>query len=325
MKKILPIIISVFIILINILPANAMDNVLRGVNVRKDKNSYTIELTSTVPARMTKNILSANRVIINLKDIEISKNLYTKYNGATVFDNVMVEPCGYGNVNVLIQGDNVAYSNVEFKAPTAVENAQETVKASFSSLFGILTNKSGTGRGVQFGILAIFLAILIGEARFIKSKYDELQTEKEKMLKDIENTKDFKNYLPGYGKTGLKKPYTTPLYTGRANTNIAVSNHLRHIKTPETITLNSLLKNNNQESKIIDRIINNTPVFGSLSNININDNVVPIKKNTVSNPLERAKLKSNIKYLENVTSMYRTKAALENSETELRTRLNKIY
>ena len=325
MKKLLPIFISVFVILINILPANAMDNILRGVNVRKDKNSYTIELTSTAPARMTKTILSANRVIINLKNIDISSNLYTKFNGATVFDNVMVEPCGYGNVNVLIQGDNIAYSNVEFKEPTTFENAQETVKSSFSSLFGVLTNKSGTGKGMQFGIIAIFMAILIGEIRFIKSKYDELQAEKEKMMKDIENTRDFKDYLPGYGKAGLKKPYTTPIYTGRVNTNIAVNNHLRHLSTPETVTLNSLLKNSNQESKIIDRIVNNTPVFGSLSNININDNVVPIKKNTVSNPLERAKLKSNIKYLENVTSMYRTKAALENSETELRTRLNKIY
>ena len=64
-------------------------NIILGkenINIYGDGYSDTIELTSTVPARMTKNILSANRVIINLKDIEISKNLYTKYQSECFLD-----------------------------------------------------------------------------------------------------------------------------------------------------------------------------------------------------------------------------------------------
>ena len=41
-------------------------------------------------------------------------------------------------------------------------------------------------------------------------------------MKNIEATKDFKDYLPGYGKAGIKKPYTTPVYRSNVpvNTNI---------------------------------------------------------------------------------------------------------
>ncbi len=58
MKKWLPIFVSVLIITMNVLSADAAENILRGVNVRASENAYTIELTSTAPARMTKNIVS---------------------------------------------------------------------------------------------------------------------------------------------------------------------------------------------------------------------------------------------------------------------------
>ena len=328
MKKWLPIFISVLMVTVNVLVADASENVLREVDVKKGANSYTVELTSTAPAKLTKTIVSNNRILINLKNIDISSYLTTKFGGNTVIDNVMVEPCGTDSVNIMVQADDIAYSDVIFKAPTAIQNAEDTVKGSFTSLFSIMSGSSMKDRGFQLGVLFIFLLILIGEIRFIKSKYDELNEEKAQMLRDIEATKDFKDYLPGYRNSGLSKPYTTPVYNTNplVNANVTVRNGLKKLTTPETTTLNSLLYNRNQENKIIDRIINNKPVFGSLSNINTEE--IKQKFNTkqnVSNPLGNAKLKANIKHLEALTALYKEKASGEEMERNFRSRLNRIY
>ena len=327
MKKLLPILVSVLMIIINVLPANAYNNVLRGVNVKKGENSYTVELTSIAPAKTTKTIVSANRILINVKDIAISTNLTTKFNGNAVIDNVMVEPCGANSVNILVQGDNVAYSDVIFKELSAVESVEDTVKSSFSSLFSIMSGSSSTHRGIQFGILGFFLLVLIGEVNFISSKYKEFQTEKEQMFKDIERTKDFKDYLPTYGKAGIKKPYTTPIFGNGVNTSIVVRNHMKNMRTPETLTLNTLLRTENYEDKIIDRIVNNNPTYGAVSSMTIDENVPPVKDNRVpvSNPLERARLKSNLRHLEQLTASYKSIKKAEDMTLNLRSRLNKVY
>ena len=56
-------------------------------------------------------------------------------------------------------------------------------------------------------------------------------------------TNDFQEYLPGYGRRGLNKPYTTPVYSSAVNTNVIKPKKLYSFKTPETMTLNSLLYN----------------------------------------------------------------------------------
>lgn len=330
MKKLLPIFISVLIITVNVLVADASENLLRGVDVKKGANSYTVELTSTAPAKITKTIVSNNRILINLKNIGVSSNLSTKFGGNAVIDNVMVEPCGADSVNVMVQADDVAYSDIVFKEPTAFQNAEDTVKGSFSSLFSVLSGTSTKDRGIQFGILAIFLMILVGEVRFIKSKYDELNQEKAELLRNIEATKDFDEYLPNYGNTGLKKPYTTPLYgtnsTVGVNTNAIRRNGIKRLVTPETTTLNSLLYNRNQENKIIDRIINHKPVFGALSNINVNELKEKFEtQRTVSNPLEKTKLKANVQHLEALTALYKERVHTDEPVKELHSRLNRIY
>ncbi len=327
MKKLLPIFISVFIITVNVLVADASENVLRGVDVKKGANSYTVELTSAAPAKLTKTIISNNRILINLKNIGVSSNITTKFGGNTVIDNVMVEPCGIDSVNVMVQADDIAYSDVIFKEPTAVQNVEDTVKGSFTSLFSVMSGSSKHDRGIQFGVLFIFLMILVGEVKFIKSKYDELNKEKEMMLRNIEATRDFQDYLPGYRKSGLSKPYTTPVYNTATVVNTGVRrNPLNRLTTPETTTLNSLLYNRNQENKIIDRIINNKPVFGSLSNINVDEIRQKLDaKQNVSNPLGKAKLKANVKHLEALTALYKEKANDKSSGKTMRSRLNRVY
>lgn len=330
MKKFIPVFVSVMIILFNMLSVQASDNVLRGVNVVKNENSYTIVLTSKYPAKITKTIVSSNRVLLNLKDIDISSNLTTDFKGNPAIDTVMVEPCGNENANVMIQGENIAYSDVIFKELNSFEKTEDTVKSSFGSFMSCFSGSTKKDKSVQFGILGFFLIILFGEIRFIKSKYDDLKREKEEMYKNINTTKDFQDYLPGYGRAGLKKPYTTPLYGNPKQTSTIRANYLAHIKTPETVTLNSLLHNNNKEIKIIDNIVHKKPVFGSLSNININDllNNKPSETVTtriVSNPIQKARLKENLKHLEDLTAMYKYQAKKEVQNRVPQKRLNKIY
>lgn len=334
-KRLLPIFISVFVISVNVLCAEASGNILRevGVSINSDSNTpYTVELTSTIPARMTKTIVSANRIIINLKDIRVSSNVTTKFNGNKVTDNIMVEPCGQDNVNVMVQGDNIAYSNIEFKSPTAFETTSDNIKSSFSSLFSILSGSSLQDRSVQLGLLIIFLSILIAEIGFIKSKYNELELEKAKMIKDIEATDDFQNYLPNYDKSSiLKKPYTTPIYNSTVvNTSVSRPHSMTPLKTKESMTLNSLLYNRNREDKIINRIVNNKPVFGELSNIHF-ENLNPLTnvKSKISSPIEKSRLKANIKYLESMTEKYKSKTTtirdLNDIGQDMASRLNRIY
>ena len=335
-KRILPIFISVFVISVNVLCAGASENILRGVSVNTVHGNsnvpYTIELISTMPSRMTKTIVSKNRIILNLHNISASTNLSTKFNGNKVIDNIMVEPCGQDKVNVMVQGDNIAYSNIEFKSPGGIEIAEDSLKSSVASLFGILSGNSLKDRGVQCGILAIFLTMFIGEILFVKSKYKEFQTEKQKMLENISSTKDFQDYLPAYGRAGVNKPYTTPTYgmnpVVNINTNITEPIKRLPIKTKEITTLNSLLYNKNREDKIIDRIVNNKPVFGKLSNIDFEESDAHHKPNAVTNPLSKSKLKANVKHLEAVTAKYKANTTIRDLNdigNDLHARLNQIY
>ena len=234
----------------------------------------------------------------------------------------------------MIQGENIAYSDVEFKELNSIEKTEDAISSTFGSFFSIFSGNSLKNKGIQFGILGIFLMILLGEIRFIKSKYDELKEEKDEMYKNIEQTKAVHDYLPGYGRAGLKKPYTTPVYGTPVNTSNIRTNYLSHIKTPETITLNSLLHNNNKEIKIIDKIVHKKPTFGSLSNRNINDllsekrgiNVNEIGYSSqVSVPIEKARLKANLEHLKDLTKMYKSQAKQEMYSKHLTNRLNKIY
>lgn len=324
MKKLLPIFISVLIIISSVLSANASENILRGVDVVKSANSYTIEVSSLTPAKMTKTIVSENRVLVNLRDVKISRNLTTKFNGKDVLDNVMVEPCGENSVNILVQGDGVALSSVEFKEITPAQRAADSLKNSVSSLITMYTDSSLPNRCVQFGTLFIFMLIFMGELGFIKSKYDELQKEKQELLNNIERTKDFKDYLPDYDYSTLKKPYTTPIYTKGANSITSKSRVGFAAKLPEKATLNIILSKREKQSEF-DRIINSKPMFGELSGIStLNTNVETLTK-TVSNPLDKARLKTNLRYLEALTAIYKNKSEVSSITSGLRTRLNKIY
>lgn len=302
----------------NTLCVSASENILRSVGVAKNNNSYVIEITSAAPAKMNKTILSANRIILNLKDISLSTNASAKFGKDTPIDNVVLEPHGNNGVNIFIQGDNIAYSTIEFKEPTAVETAEDTVKSSFSSLFGVISGSSLKNRALQFGILLFFLFIIIGEIRFIKSKYDELKSEKSVMLRDLAMTNDFQEYLPGYGRRGLNKPYTTPVYSSAVNTNVIKPKKLYSFKTPETMTLNSLLYNRNREERIISRIVNNIPEFGELAVSGRNEKVA----NTTS-PIEKSRLKNHIAHLEKLTEKYKRNSIQQ--DINLQKRLDRIY
>jgi hypothetical protein len=321
MKKWLPIFISVVIITINVLSADASENILRSVNVKTLPNSYTIELTSTSPAKMTKNIVSANRIIINLRDVKVSNNLSTKYDGSAVIDNIIVEPSGFGSVNVMVQGDNIAYSDIAFKSPTKMETVEDSINSSFSSLVDMVTGSTGTNRAIQFAVLFIFLTIMIGEIKFIKSKYNELNAEKNMITKDIENTSSFKEYTPGYGKAGITKPYTTPIYGVAHNPSNIRANYLKRLKTSEATTLNMLIHNRNKESNIINQVVNKKAVFGSLSGKTINENIAMNLKMAIetTNPIEKAKYKGNLRYLDSISAMYDRNAQVADIQEKLDT------
>ena len=244
MKNIFLIFILAAVVTLSGLSAAAGQNILRGINIKSASASYTIELTADAPVSMTKRIVSANRIIIHLKNISIADNLTSKFARNAVIDNIMIEPLSRNATDIIIQGKNIAYSSIEFRTPSAAEIASGSV---YSYLTGAAAH--GVNRYIQFGILLLFGIILFCEIRFIKSKYDELRAERQFILADTENTGDFKDLMPGYGFSGIKKPYTTPIY-GTNIRNALIKN--KNLKVPETTTLSMLLKLNNE--KIFSRV-----------------------------------------------------------------------
>lgn len=336
MKKVLPLLISVIALVFNILSVEASENTLSGVDIKSGANSYTIELTTNEPAKMTKTIISSNRVLVTLNNVKASNNISTKYGKNAVIDNVIVEPQGNG-VSIMLQGDNIAYSDVTFKAPTSIRQLQDNVVDSVSAL-ATLGNSASQSKTIPCIFLVILAGVLVYEIKFIKSKYSELNVEKSLLEKDMERTAEFKDYMTGYGNQGIEKPYTTPIYTNPTNTSLVRANYLQKLKTlktSETITLNSLLNNNNQETNIINQVVNhNKPVFGSLSNKTIEttlEKMENIKKvetaptqstQPVSNPVSPAKLKSRLAKLEALSKLYRQTS---DAPETLEKRLNSLY
>lgn len=320
-KKLLPIFISVFIIVLNTLCVNASENVLKGVNVQRGANSYNILLKVKKPVTTKKNIISENRIILNLKDITISNNVDISYNGHKTIDNVIIEPCFNNGVNVMLQGDNIVYSDIQYKEMGQLENVTENIQSSFVSLFNIFTGKSSRNRKFEFGLLGLFGMVILGEFKFIRSKYKELEAEKKVMMQNIELTKDFKDYLPGVSNGTIKKPYTTPIYKTRLSDiqTRKVSENNR-FSIPKTMTLNTILKTSRSEDELISKIVNNAPVFGSLSGINNNQN----KYYNISNPIKSSKIQTNIEHLKTMTTYYRNMAHLQNSQDTIAARLDKV-
>jgi len=316
MKKFIPIFISAIFILVNVLSVDASENILRGININGNSEAYTIELASVKPARMTKNIVSANRIIINLKDISTTNNISTKYN--SLVDNVIIEPNG-NNLDILIQGDNIACSSIEFVEPNTLQQIQNIGNSAISTIAAFNNNVSNN-IAIQFAVVIVLLSILGFEIRFIKQKYAELKSEKEFAQKDIENTQDFKNHLSGFGNVGLKKPYTTPIYGVTTNPAEMRKNYIKRMQTFKDATLNELMHNVNKEQVVIDKIINNKYSFGSLSKIDrekIIQNGATIAGVTTS-PIQRSRLNANFQKIQDISAIYEKNSKLNNIRAEIK-------
>lgn len=321
MKKVLPILISVIVLITSVISVSASENVLSGVNIKNGQNSYTIELTANAPAKVTKTIISSNRILVNLDNIKVSNKLNTKYNA--LIDNVIVEQQGENSASIMLQGDNIAYSDVTFKQPTSIQQIETDVVDSISAL-SVNLSDFNQNKTIPALLLLVLGGILVAEIRFIKSKYNELNFEKSLMEKDMERTSEFKEHLMGYGNQGLKKPYTTPIYTNPKNTSLIRANYLerlQNLKTPETVTLNSLLSDKNEETKIINKIVDNKPSFGSLSNLTLERKMTDSDRMT--NPLGKSEMKSHLQHLETLSKLYRQSAKTD--EQSITKRLNSLY
>jgi hypothetical protein len=306
----------------NVISANAGENVLSGIEVSNGNNSYNIELTTNEPVKINKTIISTNRIILNLDNIKTINDITPKYGANTILDNVIIDTIGKNKVSIMLQGDNIVYSDIKFKSPSSVKQIENSVIDSVTNVGSSLVSYSNN-RTMPFVFLILLGGILLSEIKFIKNKYKELDKEKSIIEKDIERTSEFKEFLNGYGNQGIKKPYSTPIYTNPKDTSLIRANYLKRLhtlQTPETVTLNSLLNSNNQETKIINKIINNQPIFGSLSNIVIERKNT--ETNTTTNPLSKATINSKVQHLETLSKLY--KDSLENNDT-LETRLNQLY
>lgn len=100
----------------SVLPVQAAGNsVLSGVEVSQNEaGKFQITLNADKQAAFTKHIINENNIVIDLKDVTEAESVNTVYKNTASIDHVIVQPVGSKDLRILIQGENVSFSNVSF-------------------------------------------------------------------------------------------------------------------------------------------------------------------------------------------------------------------
>lgn len=120
-KKILSISVSALFLsaALSFSSAFAAENnaVLSGLQISPDGNgSYNIVLNADQSISFEKYVGSQDKLELKLKDVKAADSLNTIYNNTSGIDHVIVQPEAGGKMSILMEGRNVALSNVSVDA-----------------------------------------------------------------------------------------------------------------------------------------------------------------------------------------------------------------
>jgi hypothetical protein len=203
---------------ISLAAANASQELakLSGIEINPSQNGgYNILLNTDKNIKFNKNIQSENNIEIEVQGAEISKPINTVYNNATSIDHVLFKPSTDGNVKIMLQGQNIASSNISVASDTLPQDitsnskdtvylnrpmnsyspvvseenteATENVYSSFASSLSLrkLINKTSLGWLLSLAMLVIFFASSVKrnkEKNNINIKLSEDSKEREMSL-----------------------------------------------------------------------------------------------------------------------------------------------
>ena len=109
----------ILIIILATSAAFAADNNLNAVILEGSSNGYNVILRTDKVANIKKNVLDDGTLLLNLKNISTALNMDTKYINTADINNIVIENDGNNDVNIYIQGKDVADADIIFDTPAA--------------------------------------------------------------------------------------------------------------------------------------------------------------------------------------------------------------
>ena len=126
--------LSVAIMSIMLSMSCTMANTLTEIEINTVDNGYGVVLKTDEVAQMKKTITSDNRMVIELKDVELSSDLNTIYNDVSDIDNVTVLPLAKNGIKIVLKGNNVANTKVSFgqnfSPVSAIQSTTQSIELS---------------------------------------------------------------------------------------------------------------------------------------------------------------------------------------------------
>lgn len=245
------------------------------INPSQQTGGYNIVLNTDQNVTFEKTIKSNDNIEIDLKGAEVSKPLNTVYNNSTNIDHVLFKPTPDGNVQILLQGKNIAQSDIKIATnmlpsdvaknatpentvflnrpintyapvvPQDNEDATDGVYNSMLSSFSLsnLLSKRNLGWLLSFVMLAIFLVSSIKrtkEKNSLNIKLSEDLKEKEiSLYSQLNKKRDSIGIGLGSNKYEEERPVAVhkQAYGLKAYENSQINPQNRGLKT--TSSLNS--------------------------------------------------------------------------------------
>lgn len=148
----------VCVALFSALNAFAAENSLLGIDVKQtSNNSYDILLKLDNNARINKTLDSDGNLIINLNSTLPSDSMDIIYDNASELANVIVQKKNKENTVILLQGENIANSQIYTKElSTGITKKLDAKNSLLSSLFFVADKKI-----LAFSFAAMFLMFLM--------------------------------------------------------------------------------------------------------------------------------------------------------------------
>ena len=90
----------------------AAENILNSVLISPNNSSYEIKLDTSKSVKVKYSVNSADKITLFVKNIQLSENFNTIYNGSADINSVILEPAG-NNLKINISGHNVSNAIVQ--------------------------------------------------------------------------------------------------------------------------------------------------------------------------------------------------------------------
>ncbi len=107
-----------FTALISHAEVNPNSAVLSNVEIKSSDNGYSIVLKSDKAAQVRKVVESQDEIYLDLEGMIPSESVGTVYNDVPEVGSVIIQPLGDNSTRILMQGRNIAASNVSFEPLT---------------------------------------------------------------------------------------------------------------------------------------------------------------------------------------------------------------